>query len=180
LLEVKKGQTREGAEVFGGAVSNSTCNTYPETGTEEVKSDILNFPRPLCSPLVQGWEAAIRDSHNFNARPPAERKEDGAWVYEGNSGDFILVAMPDAKRNAATQAFSEIVAGDPPMIAGYRAVFAMHDHPFALVGSRAAARGFLVMVFPQPSTNDIEYAKGHNIPGMVVSHAGNFYFGFGR
>lgn len=88
--------------------------------------------------------------------------------------------MPEAQVNSATGAFSEITAGDPPLIAGYHEVFAMHSHPFALVGSQAANQGFDVMGFPQPSTNDVTYSRDHSIPGMVVSHAGNFYFGFGQ
>ena len=145
----------------------------PDEYTQSVPGEISGA---VNAPLVQSWEKIIRHGHDFNAPPGGTRKEHGLWVYSSKSGKFLLVSMPDSQPDPVTGAYHTIQAGDPPAISGYHPVLSIHSHPFALPNRRSVARGFTIMGYPQPSQADINYANSHNLPGMVVSHKGDFYY----
>ena len=145
----------------------------PNEYTRTVPSGIANA---VNSKLMKKWEKIVRDGHDFNAPPEGTRKEHGVWEYSSKSGKFLLVSMPDSKPDPGTGAYRSIDAGDPPKISGYHPVLSAHTHPFALYNMRSINEGFTIMAYPQPSQADINYANGHNLPGMVISHMGDYYY----
>lgn len=88
---------------------------------------------------------------------PTPKKEHGFWILRAANGTITTQAFPSNGTN------DSLIPG--PMPATSIAFF--HTHP------NTTAEGYA----QEPSQADINFANARGIPGLVMSHAGMFYFG---
>jgi|GEM_PF-1857884 len=107
------------------------------------------------NPVVDAAIAADWTASNPNG--PGAKQERGFWVLRAGDGTISVQAFPSNGTRDSLR--------PGPMPATAIAFF--HTHP------NTVAEGYA----QEPSTADRNFAAARGIPGLVMSHAGMFYFG---
>lgn len=164
-----------GGKFENGAITGAYARLFSETASEyaeelrqskstlqrakdsERRPELEKFAKDkgIKTEINKAWKASNPGSNG-------QEREQGFWILK----DDKTGALSTAPFSTAGATNDQMIPGPTPSIAGRTPVAFFHTHP-------NQGNGYV----PQPSSPDLEFARNRNLPGIIKSHTGMYYFG---